>query len=128
MSFGGVPPEAETIRSLLNISSILALIFGILWIIGGILTSMTIIGIFLGILLIVFGVVDLIIYTNIKPIIDLIYQRRYREAKDKTFIWMIIGFIFGGILIGVLLLIAYLKYDELIRRAGPGLPPPPPPP
>lgn len=128
MSLGGAPPEAETIRSLLNISSILALIFGILMIIGGITTSITIIGLFLGIALIVFGVVDLIIYMNIKPIVDLIYQRRYREAKDKTFTWMIIGFIFGGILIGVLLLIAYLKYDELIRRAGPGPPLPPPPP
>jgi Tfp pilus assembly protein PilE len=41
---------------------------------------------------------------------------------------MIIGFIFGGIIIGILLLIAYLKYDELIRRTGPSPPPPPPPP
>jgi hypothetical protein len=128
MGLGSVPPEAETIRSLLNISGILALIFGILWIIGGIATSATIFLIFLGILLIVFGVVDFIIYANIKSIVDSIDQRRYREAKDRTFTWMIIGFIFGGIIIGVLLLIAYLKYDELIRIAGPSPPPPPPPP
>ena len=80
-----------------------------------------------GIVFIVFGVVDLLIYYNIKSIIDLIDQRRYREAKDRTLTWLIIGFIFGGVFVGVLLLIAYLKYDELIRRAGPGLPPPPPP-
>jgi hypothetical protein len=128
MGLGSVPPEAETIRSLLNISGILALIFGILGIIGGIVTSATIFLIFLGILLIVCGVVDFIIYANIKSIIDLIDQRRYREAKDRTLTWMIIGFIFGGIIIGILLLIAYLKYDELIRRTGPSPPPPPPPP
>jgi uncharacterized membrane protein HdeD (DUF308 family) len=84
MGLGSVPPEAETIRSLLNISGILALIFGILGIIGGIVTSATIFLIFLGILLIVCGVVDFIIYANIKSIIDLIDQRRYREAKDRT--------------------------------------------
>jgi len=128
MGLAGAPPEAQTIRSLLSISSILALIFGILSIIGGVAASITIVGIILGVLFIVSGVVDFIIYVNIKSIIDLIHQRRYREAKDRTFTWMIIGFIFGGVVIGVLLLIAYLKYDELIRIAGPGLPPPPPPP
>ncbi|MEM3397550.1 MAG: hypothetical protein QXR41_00040 [Nitrososphaerota archaeon] len=123
MGYSSVPPEAETILSLLKISSILALVFGILWIIGGALSLIFLVGI----VFIVFGVVDLLIYYNIKSIIDLIDQRRYREAKDRTLTWLIIGFIFGGVFVGVLLLIAYLKYDELIRRAGPGLPPPPPP-
>ncbi|MEM3545443.1 MAG: hypothetical protein QW724_01825 [Nitrososphaerota archaeon] len=123
MGYSSVPPEAETILSLLKISSILALVFGILWIIGGALSLIFLVGI----VFIVFGVVDLLIYYNIKSIIDLIDQRRYREAKDRTLTWLIIGFIFGGVIVGVLLLIAYLKYDELIRRAGPGLPPPPPP-
>ncbi|MCF8884240.1 MAG: hypothetical protein L4877_00395 [Aigarchaeota archaeon] len=116
-----VPPEAETIKSLLNISSILALIFGILWIISGVFTLFFLIGI----LFIVWGIVDFIIYSNIKSIISLIDQRRYYEAKDKTLMWMIIGFIFGGIIVGILLLVAYLKYDELLRKAPP--PPPPPP-
>ncbi|MEM1584024.1 MAG: hypothetical protein QXF28_04665 [Nitrososphaerota archaeon] len=123
MGYSSVPPEAETILSLLKISSILALVFGILWIIGGALSLIFLVGI----VFIVFGVVDLLIYYNIKSIIDLIDQKRYREAKDRTLTWLIIGFIFGGVIVGVLLLIAYLKYDELIRRAGPGLPPPPPP-
>jgi len=123
VGYSSVPPEAETILSLLKISSILALVFGILWIIGGALSLIFLVGI----VFIVFGVVDLLIYYNIKSIIDLIDQKRYREAKDRTLTWLIIGFIFGGVIVGVLLLIAYLKYDELIRRAGPGLPPPPPP-
>lgn len=29
--------------------------------------------------------------------------------------WMIIGFIFGGLIVGILLLVAYLRYDELLR-------------
>jgi len=32
---------------------------------------------------------------------------------------MIMGFIFGGIVIGLLLLAAYLKYDEVLRRIEP---------
>lgn len=124
MSIGSVPTEAETIRSLLNVSSILALVFGIIWIIVGAFTLIFLVGI----IFIVFGIVDFIIYVNIKSIIDLVETRRYGEAKDKTLVWTVIGFIFGGVIVGVLMLIAYLKFDELIRRAGPAPPPPPPPP
>ncbi|MEN2974608.1 MAG: hypothetical protein ABDH32_03400 [Candidatus Caldarchaeales archaeon] len=120
----GVPPEAETIKSLLNISSIIALIFGIILIVIGAFTLIF----FIGLVLIVFGVFDLIIYMNIKSIIRLIDEGRYQEAKSRTLTWMVIGFILGGIIIGLLLLFAYLKYDELIRSAGPPPPPPPPPP
>ncbi|MCS7126704.1 MAG: hypothetical protein NZ929_07340 [Aigarchaeota archaeon] len=122
MSSYSVPPEAETIKSLLNISAIIALIFGILYIIIGAITLIFL----MGIVFIIFGVVDIIIYLNIKSISELVDERRYQEAKNKTLTWMVIGFILGGIIIGILLLIAYLKYDELIRSAG--LPPPPPPP
>lgn len=125
MGMYSTPPEAETIKSLLNITSILALIFGIILIIVGI---PMLIFFFMGIIPIVFGVVDLIIYSNLKSIMSLVDEGRYREAKDRTLTWMILGFILGGILIGVLLLIAYLKYDELIRAAGRPPPPPPPPP
>lgn len=113
------PPEAETIRSLLTISSILALIFGILYIIGGVFTLIFLVGA----ILIIFGVVDLIIYSNINSIVRLVDEGRYAEAKSKTLTWMIIGFILGGVIIGVLLLVAYIKYDELIRAAS--RPPPP---
>lgn len=40
----------------------------------------------------------------------------YKRAKDKTLVWMIIGFILGGIIIGIIMLVAYLKYDELLRH------------
>ncbi|MEM1542179.1 MAG: hypothetical protein QW101_06365 [Ignisphaera sp.] len=106
------PPEAESIISLVRIASILALIFGIIMIIVGVVTLIVIVGI----IPLVFGVIDIIIYVNCKEIISLVEDGEYRRAKEKTFIWMIIGFILGGILIGIILLIAYIKYDELLRR------------
>ncbi len=118
------PPEAESIKSLINIAGILALVFGIIWIIIGAITIASIIGV----VFIVFGVVDILIYLQLKSITELIDRGRYREAKDKTLTWMIIGFILGGIIIGILLLVAYLKYDELLRKAAVAAPPPPPPP
>ncbi|MEM4502089.1 MAG: hypothetical protein QXV42_01405 [Ignisphaera sp.] len=107
-----IPPEAESIISLVKIAGILALIFGILMIIVGVVTLIDIVGI----IPLVFGVIDIIIYVNCKEIISLVKDGEYRRAKEKTLVWMIIGFILGGILIGIVLLIAYLKYDELLRR------------
>lgn len=71
-----------------------------------------------GAILVVFEVIDLIIYSEIKSIMGLVDEGRCEEAKGRTLTWMIIGFILGGIVIGVLLLVTYLKYDELIRAAG----------
>ncbi len=118
-----LPPEAQSIKSLINIAGILALVFGILFIIYGVITLVFIVGI----VPLIFGIVDILIYMQLKDIQRLIDQRKYREAKSKTLTWMIIGFILGGVLIGILLLIAYLKYDELIRKASAAPAPPPPP-
>jgi len=115
--------EVESLKGLLSIASILALVFGILLIIWGALT----ITVFVGIAPLVFGIVDLIIYLQIKEIIRLVERGQYKEAKDKTMIWMIIGFILGGIIIGIILLIAYLKYDTIIRQKAVAATPPPPP-
>jgi hypothetical protein len=119
-----LPPEAQSIKDLVKITGIIALIFGIiniLWGIPGLLVLMGIVGI-------IFGIVDLLIWSNCKKINELIDQRKYKEAKDKTLIWMIIGFIFGGLIPGILLLLAYIKYDEVIRVSQQQAVPPPPPP
>ncbi|MFP3256123.1 MAG: hypothetical protein RXP30_06840, partial [Thermoplasmata archaeon] len=109
-------------------TKIIALIFGIILIIVGAISLIALVGI----VPLIFGVVDLIIYYEIKQIDSLIDQQRYNEAKSKTFVWMIIGFILSGILVGILLLIAWLKYDDIIRavqqsytQQGP-VPPQPP--
>ncbi len=68
-----------------------------------------------GIVPLIFGIVNLIIYSKIKTIDLLVDQQRYIDAKNKTLVWMIIGFIFAGIIVGIILLISYLKYDDVIR-------------
>jgi uncharacterized membrane protein HdeD (DUF308 family) len=107
-----MPPEAESIRSLTRIAGIFALILGIIWMIIGFITLIFI----FGVILLIFGIVDILIYTNCNEIIRLIEMGDYRRAKDKTLTWTVIGFILGGLIIGILLLVAYLKYDELLRR------------
>jgi hypothetical protein len=133
------PPEAQSIRSMLHIARILAIIFGILLLLGGIAYAalvayyFSICSTFVGfdgycgaslgvlliwpILIIVWGVVDFLIYVNLKSIEAMVNGHQYEQAKNKTLIWMILGFILGGILIGIILLIAYIKFDPLINAS-----------
>ena len=116
----GEPPGVGTIRTMLNVTKLLSLIFGILWLLAGIGTIVITLGfgIVAALPLIIFGIIDLIIWKQVSNIQELVDQRNYQEAKNKTLIWMILGFILGGIIIGILLLIAYLKYDEVIRATS----------
>ena len=107
-----IPVEAESIKDLNNIVGIIALIFGIIFLISGLLTLIVLVGI----PLIIFAIINFIIRGAMKNINDLIDQGRYKEAKDKELIWVILGFLLGGIIIGVIILIAFLKYDALLRQ------------
>ena len=132
--YGMVPSEAESIKSMLKIAGIISLIFGILLLLGGILYLVWVsvflglaFGVFLTVWFIILGVVDILIYMSCKTISDMVDQRQYDQAKSKTLIWMIIGFLFGGLIPGILILIAYLKFDNLINASrGQGYVPPPP--
>ncbi len=106
-----LPLEAENLKGFMKTTGVISLIVGILLI-------WTIIA----------GIIDILIWSNCKKINELIDQRKYKEAKDKTLIWMVIGFIFGGLIPGILLLLAYIKYDEVIRLSQQPVAPPPPPP
>jgi len=148
------PAEAQSIRSMLHIIRILAIIFGILLAIGGVAyaafvalafnacnTASSVInfsGPFCGqalwtlliapIFFLIFGVVDVIVYLQMRHIEELVNQRQFEQAKSTTLVWMIVGFVLGGILLGILLLVAYLKFDPLVnwQRAGyPSQSPPP---
>lgn len=107
-----IPAEAESIKDLNNIVGIIALIFGILFLISGLLTLIVLVGI----PLIIFAIINFIIRGAMKNINNLIDQGRYKEAKDKELLWVILGFLLGGIIIGVIILIAFLKYDGLLRQ------------
>lgn len=104
-------PEAESIISLTKVAGILALIFGILLIIAGVVTLIIIVGV----VFLIFGILDIVIYVNCNEIVSMVERGDYKRAREETLVWMVIGFIFGGIVIGILLLIAYIKYDELLR-------------
>jgi amino acid transporter len=104
-------PEVESILSLNNIAGILALIFAILLLIIGAITLIFIIGVFF----IIFGVVNLLIWNKLKEINSLVNQGVYQRAKEEQITWAILGLLLGGIVIGIILLISYLKYDEVIR-------------
>ena len=130
--YGHVPPEADSIKSMVNIAGIfgiLMMIVGILIMIWGLLIFWPIM--IAGLLPMIMG---LLFYMNCKKINELVDQRQYEQAKSKTLIWMIIGIIFVYFIPGILLLIAYLKFDNLInstRGMGQmppayGAPPPPP--
>ncbi len=107
----GEPPEKQSVKSMLNIAGIIALIFGIIMIISGIASIILIIGI----VPLIFGIIDLVIWNRAKKIRDEVEKLQLTQAKHDTLVWMIIGFILGGILIGVFMLIAYLKFDDLIK-------------
>jgi hypothetical protein len=139
--------EAQSIKSMLHIARIVALIFGILFILGGLADAAFILAVagtcsaiaggycapiaFLliwPILLIIWGVFDFIIWVKLKEIEAMVDARQYEAAKAKTLVWVILGFIIGGIIVGILVLIAYLKFDPVInasRGASGGMMPPP---
>lgn len=133
---GAEPAEVQSIRSMLNIARILAIIFGILLLLGGlayvgavyaawsvctsvasnICYSLGAILVF-PLVVVIWGIVDIVIYVEIKSIEGLVNQRQYEAAKSKTLVWTIIGFILGGLITGILLLIAYFKFDPVINWA-----------
>jgi len=109
-------PAAEEAKGLVSSVAIVTVIFGIFEIIiGFVVASIHPIGI-LGV---VGGSIDIIIFLGCRNIVRLIDERNYEEAKSSTMLWMILGFIFGGILPGILLLVAYIKLAEIPPTPAP---------
>ncbi len=99
-------PEKSTIKDMLTIAWVLALIVGIILLITGLISF--------GITAI-FGVVDIVVFYECREIIRLTEQRKLAAAKEKTLIWMVVGLIFGFVIVGLFMVIAYIKFDDLIR-------------
>ncbi len=149
------PPEAGSIKTMARIASIFGIIVCVIALLGAILElywyavwesydyywgyaddmvrTWYIIYAVILILMFIFG---LIFFMQCNKISQMVDQRQYVQAKSKTLIWTIIGFLFVGVIPGILLLIAYLKFDTLIRSTqtqgyGPApqpyAPAPPPP-
>jgi hypothetical protein len=118
------PAELSSLKSILNIARILALVFLIIFILVAIAQILVLVALaslgFVGfavvgaIFPILAFVISLLIWMQISEIKRLVDAGQYDAAKSKTLIWMILGFIFGVIL-GIILLIAYLKFDPVIN-------------
>jgi len=126
-------PALDTIRTMLKVTKILSLVLSLILIIwgfvGGIIMLWTAIyypAALVGPLIyIVFGVVDYLIFVETKEITALVKSEKFEEAKEKTLVWAVIGLVLGAVLPGVFLLIAYIKYDEVlwVKEARPPEPP-----
>jgi hypothetical protein len=121
---GMEPPELSSIKSMLNLARIFVLIFLILSLLAGIgyllvALAFAVVG-FIGFALIgpffflIGFVILLLLYINIRQIQRMVDAGQYQQAKDKSLIWMILGFIFGFLLTGIFILLAYIKFDALI--------------
>jgi len=147
-------PEADSIKSMVNIASIFGIlmaILGILILVWGLFTWLTFeavtsgyydywgnwvdygIGSGLGFVWAIYAVWGIIVcilgflfFAACKKINTMVDQGQYVQAKSKALVWMIIGIIFVMFIPGILLLIAYLKFDPLIRSQQPQHYPPPP--
>ncbi len=74
--------------------------------------------IFSGIFRLVLAVVAIVIKGKfVESIITPIDEGRYQESKDNMIVYMILGFIFGLVLSGVLILLGYMKIDEVDIQA-----------
>jgi hypothetical protein len=121
------PPDRESAKSMLHIGAIFSIIIGIIAILVGLLdlafavlvTAIT--GGLLAIVLIgpifvlISAAIDFLIYFKAKETMALVDSGQYEAAKSHIMLWMILGFIFGWIIVGVFLLLAYTKFDALIN-------------
>ncbi|HEV2429442.1 MAG TPA: hypothetical protein VGV64_06335 [Thermoplasmata archaeon] len=131
-----MPPELESVRSLLNVSRILAIVFGILTFIGflGELSFALLVAPVFGpgayesaAYLLISAAVLALTWISLGEVIREVEGGQYEMAKSKLLLWMVLGFPFGWLIIGILLLVAYLKFDTLIawhRQYGRGTVPP----
>ena len=97
--------------TLLKWSGILELIIGILEVIFGLITLVLIVGI----VYIILGAVSLFIYTRINKIKKMVDQKQYTLAKNSTLLWGIVALLLT-LITGILMILAYTKFDALITK------------
>jgi len=107
-----VASDIGTIKSLTLVAGILALVIGIINMIWGAILLIVLVGV-VGIGL---GIADIWIFLECRKIEKLLEEGKVREAKEATLIPLILGFILSWIIVGILLLIAYVKYDSVILK------------
>jgi hypothetical protein len=129
-------PEAETIRSLIRVARSIALLFAILFAILGLAYAALVLydaarcatmafdpycgsavagALGVAILLFVFAAFAYVLYVKLPAVQELVRGRQYERAKSETLLWAVIGLLLAGVVPGIFLLLAYLKFDPLLR-------------
>lgn len=66
-------------------------------------------------LLISMVVIAFLYYMMVPSVFTPLDQGKFKEASDRLIIWGIIGLIFGGVIPGILLLIAFIRLQEVFQ-------------
>lgn len=129
-----LPPKLKDAREMLKYAAIFFLIAALIYLLWGIWSIFTglfwsvtylnkaysIMGVFSGIVRIVLGVVAFILKGQVvEEFIDPIDQGRTGDIDEtKMIIYVVLGLIFGLIISGVLILLGYMKIDEVRSHAN----------
>ncbi len=129
-----LPPKLKDAREMLKYAAIFFLIAALIYLLWGIWsiftglfwsvtylnTAYSIMGIFSGIVRIILGVVAFILKGQVvEEFIDPIDQGRAGDIDEtKMIIYVVLGLIFGLIISGVLILLGYMKIDEVSSHAN----------
>ncbi len=128
-----LPPKVKEAREMLQYAAIFflvaALLYGLwgLWdIMRGLLWSTVYYGSYYGtwrigygVIRIVFAVVAFILKGKlVEDVITPVDQGRYDDIEDKLVIYAILGFIFGLVISGILILLGYMKLKEVDSQAN----------
>ena len=125
MAPGMEPPELASLKSMLHVTKIVALIWMILSLIGALalfavfalasaVVGVVYSGVGWGVFLFLGFIFTILIYVMVGQINDMVNAGQLVAAKEKTLLWMIIGIIFSLIPMGILLIICYVKFAGAI--------------
>jgi phosphoglycerol transferase MdoB-like AlkP superfamily enzyme len=106
MGYAQDPPEASTIKTFNKLGAILLIVIGVIWILSILI---------LNILGPVLGVIDIIFAIWLFRINNDIDAKNYAGPKNRQLIIGIVSIITGVVIGAILPLLAYMKFDNLIR-------------
>jgi len=127
------PPDLTTLKSLLHVSRTIALILfilGVVWV--GLTAAADAAAAFGGVIWagnitypVIFTLFQLLTWVLLKGPIDQVNHGQYAAAREQTIFPMILGFI-ALLIVGILLLVAYTKFEPVIawQRGYPTASPP----
>ncbi|MFW6376119.1 MAG: hypothetical protein ACOCZJ_03050 [Thermoplasmatota archaeon] len=128
-----LPPKIKEAREMFNYAALFFVIAAVIYVLWGIWDIFR--GLFWstlwyrgyygaynivwGIVRIALGVIAFVLKGKyIENVITPIDQGRYQECEDNLILYMILGFIFGLVLSGILTLLGYMKFQEMDTEAN----------